>query len=66
MVSHTRQDVRVGVKCYCYRGVAQQLLDELGVYTLRKQDRGARVAQVMEPYLREPCLREERLERALG
>jgi hypothetical protein len=58
--------VTVDVEGKAYIGVAQKLLNELGIYTLFQQERGAGVPQVVEAgALREPGALERSLESAV-
>jgi hypothetical protein len=50
-VTHVREYVRVDVEGKAYVGMAQKLLDVLGVDTLPQEKRGARVAEIVEAYL---------------
>ena len=44
-----RQDVAAGVQGEADAGVAESLLNDLGMDTLLQRERGRRVAQIMEP-----------------
>jgi hypothetical protein len=46
---HPGQDVRVGVQSLRYGGMTQELLHVLGVDVAAQQQRGARVAEIVEP-----------------
>ena len=48
LIAHARHYVGVGVERYRHCGVAQELLDELGVRSFTKQQRCARVPEVVE------------------
>jgi hypothetical protein len=58
--------VTVDVESKAYISVAQKFLNELGIYTLFQQERGAGVPQVVEAgTLREPGALERSLESAV-
>jgi hypothetical protein len=48
LVPHTRHHVAVGAQGNRYRGVSQELLDELRMDALREQQRGTRMPQVVK------------------
>ena len=55
MVSHPWDHVGIGVQRNRHSSMAQEFLDVLWVYIAAQQQRRARVAQVVEAYLRKPC-----------
>ena len=61
LIPHTWQDVTVAIQRNRHRRVAQQLLHQLGMVSAGEQQRGAGVAQVVEPYVRQARLFEKRL-----
>jgi hypothetical protein len=65
-VLHCGEHVRVGVERDGYGGVPQHLRDNLGVDVLGEQQRGAGAPEVVEAYLRQPRLLEQRLESVRG
>ena len=66
LVAHARHDVGVGVERYRHGGVAQELLDELGVRSFAQQQRRARVPEVVESHMGEVRLPQEGGERTLA
>ena len=58
--------MRVRVKGDGDAGVPQHLGDHLRVHVLGEQERGARVPEVVEGYLRQACPLEQGLETARG
>ena len=52
LVSHAGQDVGVSVEGKGHGGVPQEILDELGMVAPGEQQRGARVPEVVEAYIR--------------
>jgi hypothetical protein len=57
LVSHARQEVRVGIQSHGYGCVPQKLLDEFRVGALRKQQGSAGVSEVVEADVRQPGAR---------
>jgi hypothetical protein len=66
LIAHARHYVGVGVERYRHCGVAQELLDELGVGSFTEQQRGARVPEVVEADVGEIRLPQEGGERTLA
>jgi hypothetical protein len=58
--------VRVGVEGDGYGGVPEHVRDDLGVNVLGEQERGARVPEAVEAYLRQPGPLEQGLEAVRG
>ena len=52
----------VNIQSYSYAGVPQHLRDYLGADVLSKEQRGARVAQIMKAHLWQPSPLEQRVE----
>src|SRR5918997_7019836 len=48
LIPHARQHVGVGIQGDGYRGVPEELLNDLGVHALAEKERGARVTEVVE------------------
>lgn len=51
-ISHVRHEMALGVERYLNGGVTQKLLHHLGVYAFSKQQRRARVTQIVEAHIR--------------
>ncbi len=64
LTPHRGQDVAVGVQCHRDLGVAQSLLNDLGMNSLKQQQRRSCMSQIMEPDSGQSRVLEERQERA--
>jgi hypothetical protein len=58
-----REYVAVGAEGQCDRGVTEETLDDLWICPCQQVQRGARMAHIMEPNIRNPRLLDEALER---
>ena len=57
--------MRVGVQGHGDSGMTEEFLHDLGVYAPAQEQRGARMPEVVEADLREPCPLQKRLEGTL-
>jgi hypothetical protein len=55
LVAHAGEDMAVSVQRYGYGGVAQELLNKLGVNTFQEKQRGACVPEVVEADVGRPA-----------